>query len=98
MIREASVARSFQLVCFGHANDKYCPMLLISAASFPEICTEHLNIFPVKQAKEYLNNLNYTLKSACRFVVQTFHFPPFQASESPSGSPTLVIFCSLKHK
>lgn len=98
MIREASVTKSFQQVCFGHTNDKYCPMLLISVASFPEICIEHLNIFPVKQAKEYLNHLNDTLRSACWFLVQTSHFPPFQGPESPSGSPALVIFCSLKHK
>lgn len=65
MIREASVATFFQQICFGHANDKYCPILLISAASFPEICIEHLNIFPLMQAKEYLNHLNDRLRSAC---------------------------------
>lgn len=59
MIWEASAARSFQQICFGHANDKYCPILLISAVSFPEICIEHLNIFPVIQAKESLNNLKW---------------------------------------
>lgn len=98
MIWEASAARSFQQICFGHANDKYCPILLISTASFPEICIEHLNIFPVIQAKESLNKLNDTLRSAGQFLVQMSHFPPLQGSESPSGWPALVIFCSLKHK
>lgn len=98
MIQEASVARSFQQVCFGHANDKYCPIILISAPSFPEICIEHLNIFSEIQSKEYLNHLNDTLRSACQFLVQMCHLPSFQGSESPSASPALVIFCSLKHK
>lgn len=44
MIREASAGRSFQQICFGHANDKYCRILLISAASFPEICIELIQI------------------------------------------------------